>query len=350
MKRILLLCLCGVLLLAGCKPAAQPSQNLTKFTDYSFDYFDTVTTIVGYEETKEEFDAACRGIKEQLGDYHKLYTIYNRYEGLQNLCTVNREGMNAPVAVDRRLIDLLLYAKEMYTDTRGHMNVAMGSVLSIWHRYREEGMDDPRIAALPPMADLQAAATHTDIENMVLDTENNTVFLADPDLRLDVGAIAKGYAVEQVAQWMEKQGMTGYILNVGGNVRIVGPQPEGKKWTVGIENPNTADAENPYIAYLELDSLSLVTSGSYQRFYVVDGKSYHHIIDSETLMPGENFLSVSVLCADAGKADAFSTALFTMPYEEGAALVAATEGMEALWVLPNGEIRYSAGFQDYCRE
>jgi thiamine biosynthesis lipoprotein len=327
----------------------QPVEQ-TKFTDYSFDYFDTVTTIVGYEDTKEEFDAACRQIKAELEVYHKLYTIYNRYEGMNNLCLINREGMNAPMSVDGRLLDMLGYAKEMYTATGGHMNVAMGSVLALWHQYRDEGMKSPEKAALPPMADLQAAAAHTSIDSLVLDTEQNTVFLADPALRLDVGAVAKGYAVEMTAQWMQKQGLTGYILNVGGNVRILGPQPEGKKWTVGIENPNTADEETPYVAYLELDSLSLVTSGSYQRYYMVEGKSYHHIIDKDTLMPGENFLSVSVLCPHSGQADAFSTALFTMPYEEGAALVAATEGMEAMWVLPDGEIRYSAGFQAYCRK
>ena len=333
----------GILLccLTGCE-----TQKLKKYTDYSFDYFDTVTTIVGYQETKEAFDVSCKAIKEQLQEYHRLYTIYNLYEGVNNLCVINKvkNGAHQKVEVDRRIMDLLLYAKEMYHLTGGQVNVAMGSVLSIWHQYREEGLEDPASAKLPSMEQLRAAAAHTEIEDLILDEQAETVYLADPEMRLDVGAIAKGYAVEAVAQWMERQGYTGYILNVGGNVRAVGEQPYGEGWSVGIENPDTGNVEEPYIAYLTLGEMSLVTSGSYQRYYTVKGKRYHHIIDPETLMPGENFQSVSVLCKNSGKADA----LFSMSYEEGAALVSSLNGVEALWVLPNGELRQSAGFQQYC--
>ena len=342
--------LCAVLLL--CVVSACGKREKEKFTAYYFDYFDTVTTVVGYADSKTEFDRVCADITAEFSKYHRLYTIYNRYEGLNNLCAVNMPlvGERTPVQVDEKIIDLLLFAKEAYTRTEGKTNIAMGSVLSIWHTYRNDGLRDPANAALPPLAALRQAAEHTDIANVILDTENSTVFLADPELRLDVGAVAKGYAVERVAQDLEQKGITGYILNVGGNVRTIGPRPTGEKWTVGIENPDGEDTDRPYLAYLGLAGEALVTSGSYQRYYTVDGKNYHHIIDPETLYPGEKYLSVSVLCRDSGFGDAFSTALFLMDFDAGKALVERTEGLEAMWVLPSGEIRTSSGFARYTTE
>ena len=329
--------------MAGCK-----NKGKLKFTEYSFDYFDTATTIVGYEKTEAEFDVVCEEIKSLMQKYHQLYNIYNRYEGVNNLCVVNDtvDGVHKEVKVDKEIIDLLLFSKEMYDLSNGRVNVAMGSVLSIWHDYRTDGINHPENAELPNMEDLQNAAEHTDIEKLIINEENSTVFLADPEMKLDVGAIAKGYAVEQVALFLEEKGKTGYLLNVGGNVRAIGTKPDSEGWSVGIENPEREDAD-AYIEYLKISDKSIVTSGNYQRYYIVDGKNYHHIINPDTLMPGTEFRSVSVLCADSGKADALSTALFNMSLEDGKKLVSKIKGVEALWVAPSGEKYYSENFKDY---
>ena len=326
-------------LLSSCGKAKE------KYSEYSFDFFDTVTTVTGYAESKEEFDEVSAYVLAELRDYHRLFDIYKRYDGIENLCTVNElvGGVHRTVKVDARIIDMLTYAKEMYEKTGGKVNVAMGSVLSIWHEYRSEGIDEPWAAKLPPMDKLMAAAEHTDINSLVIDKENGTVTLTDPEARLDVGAIAKGYAVEMVAQGLEKKGITGYVLNVGGNVRTVGAKADGKPWTVGVENP-MEDESKPYIAYLGLSGQALVTSGSYQRYYVVDGRRYHHIIDPATLMPSEGFLSVSILCKSSAMGDALSTALFCMDLESGKALIESIEGAEAMWVLAGGETVRTGGF------
>lgn len=316
-----------------------------KYTAYYFDYFDTATTIVGYADSKEDFDAICADIAADLSEYHRLYTIYNLYDGVNNLCALNRA--DGEMAVDTRITDMLSFAKEMYALTGGKTNVAMGSVLSLWHDARTHGTRHPESAALPSMEKLIAAAEHTDIEKLLIDPAG-TVTRSDPAMTLDVGAVAKGYAVEQIARRMEEKGITGYLLNVGGNVRTVGTRADGEKWTVGIENP-TGDEENPFIAYLSLAGESVVTSGAYQRFYVVNGESYHHIIDPETLMPAAYFLSVSVICRDSGLGDALSTALFCMPEAEGRAFVETLENVEAMWVYQDGTQTHSSGFQKYCK-
>ncbi|MBR4286184.1 MAG: FAD:protein FMN transferase [Clostridia bacterium] len=337
-----------VLSFASCKASTK-----VKHSANYFDYFDTVTTITAYTETEEEFNALCDEITSLLNEYHRLYTIYNRYEGVTNLVTVNdlTDGNHNVVKVDRKIIDLLLFAKDMYATTNGNVNIAMGSVLKIWHNYRNQGMDDPANAKLPPMEKLLEAAKHTDINDLIIDEANSTVYLADPQMTLDVGAIAKGYAVEQICLYLEEKGVTDVLLNVGGNIRTIGfAGDEGTPWKAGIEKPDTENEEKPFIEYVELTGEAIVTSGSYQRFYVVNGENYHHIIDPQTLMPGTKYKSVSIITNDSGLGDAFSTALFLMDYEEGMALVEKTENIEAMWVLPNGEQKYSSGFEDYTFE
>lgn len=331
-----------VITLPSCRAKPQ------KFTEYSFDYFDTATTVIGYETSREIFDKRADDILSMLGEYHQLYTIYNSYDGIDNLCTLNKTkgAAERTIKADERIIDMLEFSLEAYKTTRGRVNIAMGSVLSIWHDYREDGYDDPVNAQLPPMDMLQAAAKHTGIENLVIDRTNMTVTLTDPDSTLDVGAIAKGYAVEMIARKLESDGISGYVLNVGGNVRTIGTKPDGSGWTVGIENPDRL-SEQGYLEYLSLRGQALVTSGSYQRYYTIDGVDYHHIIDPDTLMPSGYFLSVSIVCSSSALGDALSTALFSMSLEDGKSLITSIPDAEAMWVEPDGTRHYSDGFREF---
>ena len=328
----------------------QKEPELEMFKSHSFDYFDTVTSLTGYAKSQEQFDAVSRDVMRMLGEYHRLYTIYYTYDGIENLCTLNNKKADEDrvIHADKRIIDMLLFAKEAYTLTGGRVNVAMGSVLSIWHDYREEGMNEPWNASIPPMELLREAAEHTDINSLVIDAEAGTVRITDPEMRLDVGAIAKGYAVEMTARELEAHGITGYVLNVGGNVRTVGTKPQGELWTVGIEDPR--DNGQDFLDYLSIESRALVTSGSYQRFYTVGDINYHHIIDTETLMPARGFISVSVVTADSGLADALSTALFCMSIEDGQALVDSLSDVEAAWLLESGERVYSSDFSRHLKK
>ena len=339
---VILVCI----LFSSCK-----TQQKEKFSTYSFDLFDTATTITGYAESKDQFDQISEEVLALLREYHRLFTIYNRYEGLTNLCSINdlHDGVHKQVEVDSKIIDMLLFAKDMYKLSDGKVNIAMGSVLSIWHEYREEGLDEPWNARLPSYEALSEASRHTDIDALIIDKDTSTAFISDPDVTLDVGAIAKGYAVEMAARYLEEKGISGYVINVGGNVRTIGTKPDGEKWLCGIENPDT-DSENAYIKYIEISDKAIVTSGSYQRYYVVDGKNYHHIIDSETLMPAEGFVSVSVICDDSGLGDALSTALFCMSFEEGLSLVESLSDVEAMWVISENNIKTSSGFSSFVTE
>ena len=318
-----------------------------RYTVSWFDVFDTVTILLAYSDSEEEFSQQSQTIKQELTEYHKLYDIYHTYPDMNNLKTINDNAGIAPVEVDQRIIDLLLLGKELYTLTDGQVNIAMGSVLSIWHDARELAEQDPAAAAVPDMEQLQQAAAHTDINALIIDQQAGTVFLSDPEMRLDVGSLGKGYAAEMVMRTAQESGVEDALLSVGGNLRAIGKKPNGS-WTGGIQNP-WPDQENASLYTIELSDCALVTSGDYQRYYEVDGTRYHHIIDPDTLMPANYVNAVSVICPDSAMADGLSTALFNMSVEDGMALVESLENTEAIWLLPDQSIKMSSGFAEFCK-
>ena len=339
MKRIL--CLLLVFLLpSGC--TATDVKPETKTYEATFlTLFDTVTVIKGPADRKETFQSISQSIHDELYFYHQLFDIYHDYDGLNNLKTVNDHAGIAPVQVDRKIIDLLLDCKEYYELSGGRVNVALGSVLYLWHVARNDGFNDPSSAKLPDMAKLQEASLHTDINTVIIDEENSTVFISDPMVRLDVGAVAKGWSVQRVAETAPE----GLLISVGGNVCATGPKDDNNTpWVIGIQNPRGDD----YLHTVYVSKTSVVTSGDYQRCYAVDGKLYHHIIDPETLYPSTYWRSVTIICDDSGLADALSTALFLLPLEDGQSLLD-TCGAEAMWVDADGNQHYSSGFHALIR-
>ena len=336
-----LICLLLVcLLLTGCVSPVAPAPQ--RYTATFLELFDTVTTVVGFAESQEAFTAQANAIRDELRVYHQLFDIYESYEGVNNLKTINDAAGGEAVVVDRAIIDLLLDCKAYAALTGGTVNVAMGSVLHLWHEARNDGLDDPANAYLPDAAALEEAAKHTDLDRVIIDEEASTVCITDPALRLDVGAIAKGWAAQRVAEKAPK----GLLISVGGNVCATGPKDaDGTPWVVGVQDPDDGSA---YLHYLYVTGGSVVTSGDYQRSYVVDGKTYHHIIDPQTLYPSGYFRSVTVVCADSGLADALSTALFVLPLEQGMALLEQCDAM-AMWMAKDGTISYSPGFEEIIR-
>ncbi len=301
-------------------------------TEEYYNYFNTVSYVSDYSGgTHADFKKNAALVEERLKYYHELFDIYNEYDGINNIATINRLAGEGPVKISSDLLDFLEYSAGMYEVTNGYVNIAMGAVLSIWHEHREAGV------AVPDIEVLRAAAQHCDIENLVINRENMTVELLDADMSLDVGAIAKGYATEKIAKLLAKEGVSAYVLDIGGNIRAVGTKPDGSGWTTGIKNPGVSSDE-AFVYRFELSDESAVTSGDYERYYVVDGVKYHHIINKDTLLPSDHFASVTVITADSGLADTLSTALFCMSYESGTALLDTLDGVKAIWVTHDGTV------------
>lgn len=336
MKRLICTILLLSVLLSGCAQVL-PQDEQKQYNATFLDLFDTVTTIVGKAESEAAFQEKAQTVHDELQKLHQLFDIYNDYDSINNLKTVNDAAGINPVQVEPAIMLLLSDCKAYYAATEGKVNVAMGSVLQLWHEARNDSIDDPLNAYLPDADALAEAAKHTNFDDVIIDNAASTVYISDPELRLDVGAIAKGWATQHVADVSPK----GLLISVGGNVCATGPKDDnGTPWVVGIQNPDGGN----YLHTVHVFDECVVTSGDYQRYFVVDGKPYHHIIDPVTLHPATYWRSVTIICNDSGVADALSTALFLMPQAEGQALLDRYNA-RAMWVDKNGNIYYSPGFE-----
>jgi|GEM_PF-34915 len=337
----------------GC---SSKSAMLHKYSYDCWGSFDTVITIMGYSSSQSEFDRWTQAGEQRFLELHKLYDKYNDYSGINNIKTINDMAGTAPVAVEPDLYNLIQSSLDWQARSPDAVNIALGPVLEVWHNYRTAGLLNPGQARLPTREELTAAAEHTDSSRIILDPEKQTIYLPDTDMRLDVGAVAKGYATEIVAEELEKDGWQSFVISSGGNVRTSGPPSDGvrTKWGVGIQNV-TQDTNEEGVSTTDLvetvylTNQSVVTSGDYQRYYIVDGQKYHHIIDPDTLMPADAFRSVSVITPDSGYADFLSTTFFILSYEEGLAFAATLDQVDVMWIFTDGSVKTTEGMRQYMK-
>ncbi len=339
MRRLFPILLAALVLFPGC------SARDEKLTASWYDLFDTVSSLTCYNTDEETFERYRDRAYEILRSYHEALDIDHAYGN--NLYTVNQNAGIRPVPVSNSLYACLAWGKEACDTTGGRVNIAMGSVLSIWRRYREEGLANPEQARLPKEEELRTASRHTSIDNLVLDDTAQTAYLSDPEASVDFGALAKGYAADRTAEALRAMGCTDALLNLGGNVICIGPSEalSRETFSIGIADPEN---EKALAATLHVRAESVVTSGDYQRYYTVAGKPYAHIIDPDTLYPADSYHSVTVVCESSAAADMLSTALFLLPLEEGKALASACSA-EAFWIAEDGSRFETDGFASYTR-
>ena len=313
-----------------------------RYEETYYDLFDTVCTFIAYTESEAQFNDLSEKLHEYLRSYHKLYDIYTDYEDLHNLRALNLSAGTEPMIVDGKILDVLELGKKAYALSEGQVDITYGAVLALWHTMQEVA-DDDGVYVLPTEESLVEAATHTNIDNLVIDRKTSTAFIKDAKMRVNVGAIAKGYASQKACEYLRALGVTSGALNMGGNVCVIGTrQDDGEKWSVGIADPDG----NGYVTAVEVENQCVVTSGDYERYFEVEGERYCHLIDPQTNYPACTFRSTTVVGDDAGLCDALSTALFLLPLEKGKALIEKTAGVEAFWILADGSTAESSGFSD----
>lgn len=352
MKKFLLV-LIAALTLAACTPNTQ-SNALQRFSNQTVEGgFDTIITIIAYTNTQQEFTKYYDLMKDEFYRYHQLYDKYNSYDGVNNIYTINQQAGIAPVVVDQAIIDMLLLSKEWHEKSNGLFDVTLGAVLKVWHNYRENGLIDNQNgleAAIPDLATLQEAKKCTGWEFIEIDEQAKTVYINDACASLDVGGVAKGYATEMVASKLASEGLKYAVINAGGNVRTIGNRGDNQPWAVGIESPDMGLSDSLDTIRLPKTG-SFVTSGDYQRFFVgPGGVTYHHLIDPNTLQPGRNMRSVTVVMEDSGLADIISTILFLETYEEGVKLIESLQErypeqvIGAIWVFDQSDAPANSQF------
>lgn len=339
------------------EPLATESQvtetkegGVDKYQVTIYDYFDTVTTFTAYTDDEAEFDKYKELVEEKMAYYHKLFNSYDGFDGVNNFYTINQNAGEKAVKVEKPVIDLIKVGQEWYKETDGKIDIGAGSLLSIWNEARDKALADPDKAKLPEKSELEEAAKHMDINALEVNEEDSTVYINDKDVQIDIGAIGKGYATELIKQDLIKAGLKNGILSVGGDVAIIGDNPsrDNGKFAIAVQNPDQSSS-NSYSSIVYVTDTSVVTSGDYQRYFEIDGRKYHHIIDTDTLEPSTRYKSISVIMDDIGQADALSTALFVEDREKGEEL-AKKFNAEVFWIDNEGNEYKTKGYEKYEKE
>ena len=303
-------------------------KNTYKEYTKNYFYMDTYISIkINSTKSKKEIDNIFNDIDYLYSSYHKLTSTYDKYDGIVNVYYLNEIlDNNEEIEIDKRLSDIIDIGILYYDKTNGLFNIASGNLTSIWKGFIDN------CDVLPSNLDV-----NINIDDIVLDGNKYTKY---NDVKLDLGAISKGYVTELVGKYLEDNNIDSYIINAGGNVKV-GKAYNKDSYVVGITNP---DNKNDIFTKVNVNNLSIVTSGNYQRYCSFNDKIYGHIINPYTKLPSDYMKSVTVISNSSLLADIYSTYLYLLPVEDGMKIVNSTSDIEAIWYIASDKIVRSDNF------
>ena len=309
-------------LFCGC----QPRQTALSHTDY---LLDTVVTLTLYGATEGDLDAAFAEIR-------RLNDLLDAYSPFSDLGWLQAAAGERPVAVSKETMELLTFAKDLYGRTGGYLDVTVGPLIDLWD-IRSGGH-------YPAEGELSRALGLLGMDDLVLDEAKGTAYLMRPGMRVDLGALAKGYIADKVKALLLDRGVESGVIDLGRNILLIGEKPGEAPFSIGIQSPTDA---GKLLRVLSLRDRSLVTSGTYERYFERDGVRYHHVLDPFTGFPADRgLLAVTVLSSSSLWGDGLSTACLLLGVEGGRALIDSLPETEALFVLTDGTVQTTAGFPE----
>ena len=306
---------------AGCSspPASEP-LTMTGI------YFDTVVEVQvwgGDQEIIDRCDEICAYYEQLLSPTSEDSEV----------SAVNRAG-GAPVEVSEETAELIKTGLEYGGLSGGMFDITIASASSLWN------FTDNEDRTIPDAAALAEAVTHIDYRKVHV--EGNTVTLSDPDAKIDLGGIAKGYIADRLKEYLKSEGIEHALINLGGNMLAVGNRYDGTPFRIGLQKP--FDSTGTVLTALEITDQSVVTSGNYERYFEKDGTIYHHILDPGTGYPIQNNLyQVTIISDSSVDGDALSTTCYALGLERGMDLIESLDGVEAVFVTDDYEIHPSSG-------
>lgn len=273
-------------------------------------------------------EALASRVFRLIKQYEDLLTV-NRAES--QVMDINHAAGSHPVSVSRPVYELIRCAKAASLFPGSIFNLAIGPLVKRW----KIGFKGDSV---PPADDIARLLTLTDPNDVLLDDEKCSVFLTRPGMEIDLGAIAKGYIADRVRDYLRKEGASLGLINLGGNIQTLGSPEAG--WSVGLKKPFAADA---LIGAIEVENMSVVTSGTYERYFEQDGRRYHHILDPRSGYPLDNALdSVTIVSANSLDGDIWTTLMYGMGVEKGCAALRARPDIEAIFVTKEKEVVFSS--------
>ncbi|WP_245719461.1 FAD:protein FMN transferase [Pelagirhabdus alkalitolerans] len=320
----------SVFILIGCSNTEDGLlENPYQETDF---YIGTVINLSVYDEDKEYV------IEESMELIDELEHMLSEEIDTSVVSEINRQAGIEPVEVPDELYELMEVSLKFGEDSDGGFDVTVGPLTDLWRI----GYDDARV---PSQAEIDEVLKRIDHESVVLNEENQTVFLEQEGMELDLGAIAKGYITDKVNELMEEEGVRSAILDLGGNIFVRGHRPSGDKFTIGVQNPYEPRGE--IAGRIRSTDESVVTSGIYERYIEEDGVKYHHLLNPDTGYPFDNEIAgVTIISENSTDGDALSTVVFAKGLEDGIDYIESLDDAEAIFVSRDKEIILSSGVED----
>lgn len=289
-------------------------------------------TAIHVEVWHDDAKVAQHAIAEVLAELRRIDRQMSPYKPESEVSRINRSAGVESVLVSTELVNLIRKAERISILTEGAFDITFASAGHLYN-YRE--------GRRPAGSDLEAAVEAIDYRQVTIDEQHSRVTLNKSGMRVDLGGIAKGYAVERSAALLRARGIEHALISAGGDTRVVGNR-EGRPWVVGVRHPRQ---DRNLITRIPLADEAISTSGDYERFFEEQGTRYHHILNPATGDSAREVISVTVVGPDATSTDALSTSVFVMGAERGLALVNRLPGYEALVMDRAGKLHYSAGLQ-----
>jgi len=244
---------------------------------------------------------------------------------------INNNAGIKPVKVDRELIELIERSIAISKITDGTFDISFASMDRIWKF-------DGSVTEMPSKEEVNASVEKVGFENIVINKQNSTVFLRKKGMKIGFGGIGKGYAADKAKALLMNKGVIAGIVNASGDLTTWGKQSNGKAWQVGVKNPLN---KNKIFAWFPIENRAVVTSSNYEKYVMINGKRYTHIINPKTGYPSQGIISVSVFAPKAELADALATSIFVMEAEQGLYFVNQITTVDCIIVTNNGKIYYS---------
>ncbi len=328
-KRSLSIIILLLLILFLCLIPVVTAGNRVQPITYTNFYFNTVVSLTFYNKNDSALAEECFEICDT---YEKMYS--RTLEG-SDIWRINHSN-GEPVSVSEDTYLLLKEALYYCELTEGQIDITIAPLMDLW------GFTDTTSTKTPPSsAEINALLAHVDYRNVELGPDN-TVTLKDPEAAIDLGFIAKGYVADKLKEYLISQGVTSAIINLGGNVCVIGNKPDGTPYTIGIQEPFASTGTS--LTTVQITDTSAVTSGTYQRYFEYDNVIYHHILDAKTGYPIDNHLSgVTILCPSATAADALSTTCFILGEEKALEYINALDNTECILISKSGDVIRSDG-------
>ncbi|HYE80990.1 MAG TPA: FAD:protein FMN transferase [Clostridia bacterium] len=319
------------ILFSGCQ-AKTPAAPATPLSKTSF-LLGTVVEITVHDKQDEEIlDKALARISE----IEAKMTINNAETS--EIMALNSASGKSEVKLSPDTFFVIEKGKQYSELTAGKFDITVGTIVKLWNI----GTD---YAAVPEKSELEKAVNLIDYTKLDLNKANLTARLEDPGMKVDLGAIAKGYSADEVARVLKENGVKHAIINLGGNVMTVGGNPNGNPWNIGIQDP--FNPRGDFLGIVPIKDKSVVTSGTYERYFEANGKKYHHILDTATGYPTENNLySVSIITDKSIDGDGLSTTSLLLGLEEGIKLIESLENVEAIFVTADKQVYVTSGLKE----